>query len=68
MHNYLNAKKVRHKIFIVNQVDKHRYVFEKVSDSKYFFIHFGDVAKWFREMVYRCRSKICSGDHLSIVA
>lgn len=33
MHNYLNAKKVRHKIFIVNQVDKHRYVFEKVSDS-----------------------------------
>ena len=24
MHNYLNAKKVRHKIFIVNQVDKHR--------------------------------------------
>lgn len=25
MHNYLNAKKVRHKIFIVNQVDKHRF-------------------------------------------
>lgn len=24
MHSYLNAKKVRHKIFIVNQVDKHR--------------------------------------------
>ena len=24
MHNFLNAKKVRHKIFIVNQVDKHR--------------------------------------------
>lgn len=24
MHKYLNDKKVRHKIFIVNQVDKHR--------------------------------------------
>ena len=24
MHSYLNAKKVKHKIFIVNQVDKHR--------------------------------------------
>ena len=24
MHNYLNDKKIRHKIFIVNQVDKHR--------------------------------------------
>ena len=24
MHSFLNAKKVRHKIFIVNQVDKHR--------------------------------------------
>ena len=24
MHNYLNAKKVRHKIIIVNQADKHR--------------------------------------------
>ena len=24
MHNFLNAKKVQHKIFIVNQVDKHR--------------------------------------------
>lgn len=24
MHDYLNAKKVRHKLFIVNQVDKHR--------------------------------------------
>ena len=24
MHNFLNSKKVRHKIFIVNQVDKHR--------------------------------------------
>ena len=24
MHDYLNAKKVRHKIFIINQVDKHR--------------------------------------------
>lgn len=25
MHNYLNDKKIRHKIFIVNQVDKHRF-------------------------------------------
>lgn len=25
MHSYLNAKKVKHKIFIVNQVDKHRF-------------------------------------------
>lgn len=25
MHNYLNAKKVKHKIYIVNQVDKHRF-------------------------------------------
>lgn len=24
MHKFLNEKKVRHKIFIVNQVDKHR--------------------------------------------
>lgn len=25
MHSYLNKKKVRHKIYVIDQVDKHRY-------------------------------------------